>query len=232
MTKVLQATGLILLLSCAGLSGRPAHLPPLRPTPKQVEVFVAGILADRFQAGDIPDQELVMGEAPVFLFDEMEETGYLLTPASLPIVPGKEFRLLSRSGGDGFPHGTRIAEHMLFVDQVALATDAATALVGVRDDKGVLASAWGTFSRRGDSWSFVKWSDTCYHCVGPRPRSEGDRNVSTRGLGAANLNLSSIGDRRVAMRTLGSAEGRPALDERGENRSLRVARPCKLQITP
>lgn len=169
MTRSLQTLSLTLLLSCAGLSSRPAHLPPLRPTPKGVEAFVAWALADRFQAGDIPDQNLVMGHEPIFLFNEMEASGYLLTTASLPMVPGRKLRLLSRDGGDGILHGTRMADYMLFVDHVELLPGSAIILLGVRDDRGVLASAWGTFSRRDHSWSFMKWSDICYHCVAPRP---------------------------------------------------------------
>jgi hypothetical protein len=170
ITTFLAASGLALVLSCAGLSTRPAHLPPLCPTPQQVEVLVATVLADRFQAGDIPDQGLVMREGPVFLFNEMEASGYLLTTASLPVVPGKEFRLLTRDDADGILNGTRVAGYMIFVDHVALSSERATVLVGVRDDRDVLASAWATFSRRGPGWSFVKWSDTCYHCIAPSRR--------------------------------------------------------------
>jgi hypothetical protein len=169
MLRLLPAAGLALLLSCAGLSGRPADLPPLRAAPQQVEAFVAAILADRFAAGDIPDQGLVMHDEPIFLFNEMEAKGYLLGAASLPVVPGKEFRLLGRHGGDGILHGTRVADFMIFVDRVALSWEVATILVGVRDDSDVLASAWATFYRRGVRWSFVRWSDTCYHCIAPKP---------------------------------------------------------------
>ena len=164
-------------LACARAAQRPADLAPLRPAPAEVETFVGAALADRFAAGDIPDQELVSEEDPVYVFEEMERSAYRLGAAALPRVEDTRFALLTRTQARDLAYGRR-GLALIEVDDVEITGDQAKLTMGVSTYPDVTremhygsGSGPAEFRRGADGeWSFVGWGALQWTGRGQRAR--------------------------------------------------------------
>jgi hypothetical protein len=177
MTRRFLPLLLLGALACARAAQRPADLAPLRPAPAEIETFVGAALADRFAAGDIPDQELVSEQDPVFVFDEMERSAYRLGAAALPQLDDTRFALLTRTQARDLAYGRRgIA--LIEVDDVEIIGDQAKLTMGVsnypdmtRDLHYGSGSGPAEFRRDADGeWSFVGWGALQWTGRGQRTR--------------------------------------------------------------
>jgi hypothetical protein len=169
----LARPGLICLLvcieACASPPVRPPDLPLLKSAPPAVEALVSAAVSDRFRAGDIPDQNLVTDGSPVYLFNELERSGYQLGPAALPKVPGLRFAQVNRTEARDLAYG-RGGLWMVEVDDVEIAGERAHLTIGVlaypdvtKDAVHCGGQAEAEFRRRGDgAWEFVSWGPTLW----------------------------------------------------------------------
>src|SRR5256885_3369039 len=128
--QVLAIVAVLGSAGCATVAERPADLAPLRPAPAQVEALVRAVLSDRFVARDIPDQNLLDGQDPVCLFDEMERSAYHFGSASLSNVAGKHFVLVTRTQARDLAYG-RSGLWLLEVDDVEVNDSRAKLRIGV-----------------------------------------------------------------------------------------------------
>jgi len=182
------AMTLALSLACASRQQRPPDPAPMRPIPDQVAAFVRVAIADRHQAGDIPDQNLIAGQDPVLIFAETERPAYQLTPRALPAGGQTRFALIDRTAARARANGTRTGMTMIQVDGVELAEDTASLVlgIGIYPDESLpgfmmtcCCSARANFRLRGGQWSFVGWGErTCFQ------EARGGLNRTTSGTAA------------------------------------------------
>jgi hypothetical protein len=160
------------LSACAHEAQRPADLAPLRPIPADVAAFVRAAVADRFRAGDIPDQNLIAGQDPVLVFDEMETSAYRMGGAALPQVRGARFALIDRTAARDRAYGTGSGTFMIEADSVELRGTTASLKLGIGIYPDVSAAnfvvmccctARANFRWLGGQWSFDGWGErTCF----------------------------------------------------------------------
>lgn len=140
----------------------------MRPIPDQVAVFVRAAIADRHQAGDIPDQNLIEGQDPVLIFEEMEQSAYQLSDKALPAGGKTRFALVGRIAARDRAYGTRSGTTMIEVDRVEVGADTASLVLGIGMYPDVsqpnfimmcCCSARANFRLRDGQWSFVGWGE-------------------------------------------------------------------------
>ena len=157
--------------ACSHRQQRPPELAPLRPMPDQIASFIRAAIADRYQAGDIPDQGLIRDKVPVLVFDEMERSAYRVPESALPTVEGTRFALIDRTAARDSGYGTRSGTLMLEVDEVEVGDRTAQLKMGVAvyPDVGTpglivlcCCSATASFRLVDGRWSFAGWD--ARHC--------------------------------------------------------------------
>ena len=160
---------LALLASCASAPPRSSDLRRLRPAPAAVNEFVRTAIADRYRAGDIPDQNLVQDNT-VYVFVEMGKSGYILDQSAVPRLPNARAVLVDRTRARDLAYGAKSLS-MIEVDDVRIDDNGAALRLGVaiyRDPTDNLiilccCSAKAEFSRKGTGWQFLQWSGWICH---------------------------------------------------------------------
>lgn len=159
---------LSLALACASRPQRPPEPAPLRPLTDRVAEFVRAAVADRHQAREIPDQNLLAGQDPVLIFDEMEQSGYKLDEKAIPTTAQARFALIGRTGARDRAYRTGRGLPMIAVDAVEMSADAASLKVGVGMYPDVAArslimlcccSARANYQWRDGAWTFAGWGE-------------------------------------------------------------------------
>jgi hypothetical protein len=168
---LLSALSAAMSLACSHRQHRAPVVLPMRPIPDQVAAFVRVAIADRHQAGDIPDQNLIDGQDPVLIFAEMEQSAYQLTDQALPAGGKTRFALIDRTAAHKRANGSGGAT-MIEVDRVEVSADTASLVlaIGIFPDASqpgfmmmCCCSARANYRLRGGQWSFVGWGEkTCY----------------------------------------------------------------------
>jgi hypothetical protein len=140
--------------------------------PGEVASFVRAAIADRYKAGDIPDQNLIAKDDSVLVFDEMEESGYQVSNQALPSIDGIRFALVDRTAARDRAYGTHRGTYMLEVDRVEMGSDTERLKIGigVYPDIAMPNAVWmcccsaaASFRLLDGQWSFVAWDSEICH---------------------------------------------------------------------
>ena len=161
---ILLALCLSVPMAAGGLAQTPPH--PAAPfAPDELQTFVRAALADRLQANDLPDKNLL--HAPrIGVRDMMPQAHLTLREAALPAVDGYDLFLLSPSDAQAEADRRKTSVAFITVDEPVIAGDTATIWLGVDiavpSQSGLVklccCSGKAEFRRAGNSWTFVKWS--------------------------------------------------------------------------
>ena len=135
----------------------------------KIQDFVREAIADRFQAGDIPDMNLLRDRSHVYVSRELPSDSVQLTERALPNIPDSRFELISFAELSAMAARTRSDVFYIAVDSPRIEQESATISLGVdfvaaskETLKMCCCSGRGEFRRTESRWAFVKWiSMTC-----------------------------------------------------------------------
>jgi hypothetical protein len=135
----------------------------------KIQDFVREAIADRFQAGDIPDMNLLRDRSHVYVSKELPSDGVQLTERALPKIPGLRFELISFAELSAMAARTRSDVFYIAVDSPRLEPESATISLGIdfvaasKDTlKMCCCTGHGEFRMTANRWAFVKWTSmTC-----------------------------------------------------------------------
>jgi hypothetical protein len=135
----------------------------------EIQDLVRDAIADRFQAGDIPDISLLPDRAHVLLLKELRSANLQLSERALPSIRDTRFELMSAAAADAAAERTGRDLIYIAVDSPQVDRDTAAISLGVdfvpantRSVKMCCCSGRAQFSKTAQRWTFVKWiSITC-----------------------------------------------------------------------
>jgi len=135
----------------------------------EIQDLVRDAIADSFQAGDIPDIDLLPDGNHVFVLRELGGAQLQLTDRALPVLRKAHFTLIS--AGDAHAMAARTGRDVVYiaVDSPQINGDTAAISLGVDfvpahtgSVKMCCCSGRAQFSKTPEGWTFVKWiSITC-----------------------------------------------------------------------
>jgi hypothetical protein len=140
----------------------------MRPVPEQVAAFVRAAIADRYQAGEIPDQKLLAGQDPVLIFDETERPAYRLSEQALPTGGQTRFALIARAAARDRARGSWDGTRMIEVGGVEVGPESASLVLGISISPDLTrpslivmccCSARANYRLRDGRWVFTGWGE-------------------------------------------------------------------------
>jgi hypothetical protein len=165
MSKLLLAPLTVLLLPIPQLPGFGSS-----PAPRELNLFVRGVLEDRFVVEGYPDQRVFGTSKQIDIQREVGESFYLLGREALPHVAGYTFTLRDRAYLEQQAASSDRGVHFVEVSRALILSDNEGTIVlgmGFIPPAGHIAlcccSKTGMFRRVERSWRLQDWLEVSCH---------------------------------------------------------------------
>lgn len=134
------------------------------PAPEDINLFVRGVLEDRFLVEGYPEQGMFGDSKPIDIQREIDDTFFVLGPGALPRVPGLAFRLRDQADLERDTASSTNGVHFVKVNRPTLLSRDAGLLdleMGFSAPTGSIAlcccSKEGEFRRVDGRWRLRDW---------------------------------------------------------------------------